>query len=363
MNISAIIDIICVYLNSITSFFTTLQNIKNEFHSQPTDYANILLRLLSSKTITPLDVGVPCVINDFEESLVAALVSLVVYNVEHEDWTHALHEPFNQCLPRRLEHWHRGKLRPRTINLQENHYMTSSKAKVYLAVYKPLSTIVLSLPGTNSRSDWLSNLHSATTDLVIDGKIVRVHRGFMYIAYCLSTHPQIKAFLSQARQSGITKLLLCGHSQAGAVVSLLSVLLDYDFHIRVITFGSGAAIQAEDMRVADCTSYIRTTYDVKAPVNQFWQIDPVPLMDDASLSRSQAGSMYPMGKRILLLDDGRYSAIRILQKGELKKLINLMVLNFSPSPHSMSGYLSAIMRLSPLQEIEDDNLAMQQLMK
>lgn len=350
MSPDVLIDTICAYLNSITSFFATLQRLKNEFYANPVDYATVLLRILSTKTVLPHELGVTYDISsDFQKIFVSALISWSVYQDSGADWTEGLNSALKQHAPFNGDHWMRGTCRPRTINLQENHYMTSSKARVYMAVYKALNSIVLSLPGTNSRSDWLSNLHSATTDFSIAGQIYKVHRGFLYIAQCLSTHPEIRTFLEGAKKRGITKLLLCGHSQAGAVVSLLSEMIT-GFEVSVITFGSGAVIERNDL--PRCTSFVRCVYGPS--FGQDWQIDPVPLMDDGTLSNTSAQQMYPMGMVNLLLDSP-HPEIRKTQ--DLKLLLNAVLLNFSAAPHSMSGYLRCICKFSPYQSDDDDDKA------
>lgn len=364
MNISSAIDTVCAYLNSLTSFFSTLQRLKNEFHSTPVDYATILLRILTERPADPAALGAPFPIESHYESiLVSALVSWSVYRVQNSiDWTQTINEPLKQHVRSPSDYWARGKLKPLSVNLQENHYMTSSKARVYLAIYKPLKRIVLSLPGTNSRSDWLSNLHSAVAEMDIDGSQVKVHRGFLYIAHCLSTHPEINRYLMLAKSSGYFDVLLCGHSQAGAVVSLLSEHLRHAhaLNVQVITFGSGACIQSSTTQLTSCLSFVRCMYDAAAPIaHQSWQIDPVPLMDDATLSSANSSdnttAMFPMGTVVQILESAvatavpePHIAVRAISGTELKSLQTAVLLNFGAGPHSMTGYLKAILHLSPI---------------
>ncbi|CCG81753.1 protein of unknown function [Taphrina deformans PYCC 5710] len=357
MNISSAIDTICAYFNTLSSFFATIQRLKNDYHARDIDYTSLILKLVRQPRVSPsklgFEVDLHSVPDRYEKVLLAALVSLAVYHPDNgSDWT----QQFTPLLHSRLQSstadpWRRGKLRPVVVDLNEAHYMTSSKANVYMAVYKPLGCVVLSLPGTNSKSDWLSNLHSSTEDMTIDGSTtVKVHQGFKYIAQCLFTHQHIIKYLTDAMAAGFQKVLLCGHSQAGAVVSLLSILLDQTYSVQtdVVTFGSGACVQSAETRTSQCLGFVRCVQpDDSRPSLAAWQVDPVPLVDDALLAHDAGhGTMYPMGTLLVLLDAAPVVHCRQLIGGELSCLLHSVLMDFSAAPHSMRGYLRAIMSLA-----------------
>lgn len=349
MSLSSVIDTICSYLNSLSSLFSTVQRLKNEFHAKDIDYTAVLVRLLVQPRVDPARLGEsrPSVDEGDCVVLISALISLAVYSSGSvPDWTLALTPVLRSRVPgMQRDPWRRGRLRPVVVDLHESHYMTSSKAHVYMAASRHLDCIVLSLPGTNSRSDWLSNMHSSTSDMTINGETYKVHEGFLYIARCLITHKVIRRYLGDAIAAGFSKVLLCGHSQAGAVVSLLSVLLEAEYRLetQVVTFGSGACVRAPHVRMDRCTSFIRCV-ESHGPALQKWQIDPVPLLDEALLSEDDSAAMHPFGLVVTLLDSGGSACVsRQLERGQLRKLLNGVLLNFSADPHSMKGYLRCIL--------------------
>lgn len=356
MSISHIIDTVCAYLNSVTSFFSTLQRLKNEFHTNGIDYSALVLKLLTQPRVDVANLGSSFDITArYQEILLASLVSLTVYARETSpDWTTQITVILKSRLPCSYKDpWRRGRLRPVAIDLHESHYIRTSKAKVFLAVYKPLQCIVLSLPGTNSRSDWLANLHSTNTDLEIDGSKIKVHQGFLYIAQCLFTHQSIHKYLADAIDAGFTKILLCGHSQAGAVVSLLSVLLktEYPLESRIITFGSGACFQASNIVGHSCTSFVRC---VSSSSTGIWHVDPVPLLDDAILSEEKHTIMYPGGQITTLLDHSTGCEARVLGSAQWRSLLTGVLLNFTADPHSMKGYVRCILMAAPVADFAND---------
>lgn len=366
MSISHLIDTVCAYLNSVTSFFSTLQRLKNEFHASDIDYSSVVLQLLRQPRSNPADLGSGSdPVDGYEKVLLSALVSLAVYGTSAtSDWTSQLSPILrSRCRITYQDPWRRGRLRPVTIDLLESHYMRTSKAQVFMATYKPLKFVVLSLPGTNSKSDWLSNLHSANVDLEVDGALVKVHQGFLYIAKCLSTHQVIRKYLNDAIDAGFSDVLLCGHSQAGAVVSLLSILLESDFELntKVVTFGSGASFQRSNVRADSCTSFVRCVKTGEGGASS-WQVDPVPLLDDAILSEEKSLAMFPAGQIYTLLDHQSICEVRSVTANELRSLLSGVLLNFSADPHAMKGYVRCILMLAPPksdcdESIEDDFLA------
>lgn len=392
MSISSVLDTLCAYLNTFASFLTTLQRLKNEYHSADgIDYTSVVYNLLTQPDVDPSQLGVASEILAsracHEMVLVAALVSLTVYHPGPEqDWTASITPVLKEILAQShygsKDPWRRGQLRPVVIDLHELHYMTTSKPHVYMGIYRPGETMILSLPGTNSKTDWLSNLHSSVTDLDLPNvqtrqrpQRVQVHAGFLYMALCLATHPSIIAYLNAGIKAGFTRLLLCGHSQAGAVVSLLALLLGGSTEHRrpnletnVVTFGSAACIKHTSINVASCMSFVRCVR-TRNSRRTSWQVDPVPLLDDAILSTKStpspaspstqaessqddgAGTMSPMGTIFALLDgeqddqDNHGSRLRQVLPGQLSALRKTMLLNFSADPHAMKGYCRALLQL------------------
>jgi hypothetical protein len=386
------IDLIASYLNSAQSVFAAFQRLKNELHTESFDLAH-LLKLLTKHKGEPSTLGQQKYLSaaEWEELLLAALAAFVVYASPTSDnipWTDAITQVLDAYAPslqgNSNELWlEQVGLAPKPIDLLQGHHMSTSKATAFIGIYKPTGKIVLTLPGTNSKQDWLSNLHSSPTDLELHPRndqthSIKVHSGFLAIARTLYSHPHIRDYLLKATSAGYSDLLLAGHSQAGACMSLLGLLYVYSpisatrksqnrahaplqfRNVNVYTFGSGAwcsqssEAQLKSLQGVDIQSFVRCKRELNT-----WRVDPVPFVDESLLDTPKSGShaqhssrssMLPGGDLSLLLDRISEHApghIRIVNSAELRTLSSVVWLNMDTSAHSMAGYVAQLLRQCP----------------
>ncbi|ORY79969.1 hypothetical protein BCR37DRAFT_394034 [Protomyces lactucae-debilis] len=384
------IDLVTSVINSAQSVFAAIQRIKNELHTEQLDFVH-LFRVLTRSRPEPGSIGQQheCTAAESFEIAVAALAAFVSYSPIPLGrlWTDSVNEVLAAYVPAHQqaesEPWiMEADLLPRHINLLRGHHISTSKALAFVAIHKSTGQVVLSLPGTNSKQDWLSNLHSTPTELVLHiakGKTcsLSVHAGFLTIAKTLYSHPQMREYLSKALLAGFDDLLLSGHSQAGAVMSLLGLLLAYPSlpstdsgevsgrskrrmvfcNIKVITFGSGA--WCAESSETDLRSFIQVSIQSFVRCKRelaTWRIDPVPFVAESLLEPPRSGaaqekpcasSMRPGGDLFLLLDSRskhEEAQIRRMTATELQQLSGLVWLNLDASAHSMAGYVAFFLR-------------------
>ncbi|BFZ53894.1 hypothetical protein PYCC9005_000925 [Savitreella phatthalungensis] len=330
---NAVIDAFASYAGSLAAVAAAAQRLKDQLMARghedesQSGWEEVLSRLTHTYNLSstpghsdPTTIGTPTELDDddLEKTIVCAASSYAAYRWTAEDeytWTAYIDQLIRECYPSPDPIWiDSGELIPQTILLNDGaHYMRHSKPALHLALHHRLDAVIMSMRGTAVLADWASNLHSAPVMLNLPAvgragtRTVQVHGGFYRIAVAIHTHPAVRSYVSKALLSLESseqrpKILLTGHSQAGAVMSLLAVLYAQDYpqtDVEAIGFGSGACISDPSVlkssrqpsrskhrvsRTPAITTIVRCVRHRASSRSQDWLVDPVPMIDDSLAS-------------------------------------------------------------------------------
>ena len=240
--------------------------------------------------------------NKYNICKISALCSRLAYKLPEETRSILIEKDGNDCVYQVL-------FLNRTTGLQ----VDSRPAVCFFDNSKPdQSHVIICIPGTETLNDWLSNLSSNTIklnstkfsndadikSLFIAGDDIEAHFGFTSIALGIIDQiisSQVKSILENAKD-----ITICGHSQGGAVASLLTfyfethrnfLKINPECKIDCVTFGSP--------RVFTKAAYQKYSENCPDSYRINNQLDPVPLTPFGSQGFKHVGKKLTFTKECL----------------------------------------------------------------
>lgn len=154
---------------------------------------------------------------------------------------------------------------------------TDTQGFMLIVSNKGLKEAIIAFRGSQQIRDWLTDLNAWQVEYPYENRdtSIRVHKGFMN-SY-RSVRAQIHNFIAE---NDVKVVHVCGHSLGGALATLCSVDLQYNFDIMVSCFSSGnpmvgnrAFVKSYNRRVPNSVrTYVRGDIVPKMPPKLFWRL-------------------------------------------------------------------------------------------